>query len=33
MLALQFIQMMDIIWKTDGLDLRFDYELNIDGKS
>jgi phosphatidylinositol-4,5-bisphosphate 3-kinase len=24
MLALQFIQMMDILWKTDGLDLRFD---------
>ena len=24
MLALQFIQMIDIIWKSDGLDLRFD---------
>lgn len=23
MLALQFIQMIDIIWKADGLDLRF----------
>jgi phosphatidylinositol-4,5-bisphosphate 3-kinase len=29
MLALQFIQMIDIIWKTDGLDLRFDYLFNI----
>ena len=26
MLALQFIQMIDIIWKADGLDLRFDSE-------
>ena len=26
MLALQFIQMIDIIWKTDGLDLRFEDE-------
>lgn len=24
MLALQFIQMIDIIWKADGLDLRFN---------
>jgi hypothetical protein len=28
MLALQFIQMIDIIWKADGLDLRFEYFLN-----
>jgi phosphatidylinositol-4,5-bisphosphate 3-kinase len=29
MLALQFIQMIDIIWKADGLDLRFDYLFKI----
>ena len=32
MLALQFIQMIDIIWKADGLDLRFEYFLFIDKK-
>lgn len=25
MLALQFIQMIDTIWKSNELDLRFDY--------
>ena len=29
MLALQFIQMIDIIWKADGLDLRFEYFLKL----
>jgi len=32
MLALQFIQMIDIIWKADGLDLRFDYLFKIKKK-
>ncbi len=32
MLALQFIQMIDIIWKSDGLDLRLDYLLTINWK-